>query len=247
METTTPSQDTITPSTELLKMAFDRFITHWKTFIGVTFLSWIPAIFSGLIDSYNIVPFVGFMPDGGLNFRSKPLTYLSATLGLLSLFTIVWGTIAIIIFIKNQYVKTPVLVLFARAQKKFWDFFWTMILGNILVLIALFLLIIPGIFLSIIFSMARIIVISDNVSGWKALKKSSLLIRGHFWAVFGRFFSFGFFLILLNTPVIIAVITIDRALESTFASTVYIFLASLIFMPITTLYHYFIYEDLSKL
>jgi hypothetical protein len=78
-----------------------------------------------------------------------------------------------------------------------WNNLWKFSILAILIFLATFggllLLIIPGIIFGIWFSFANFIFIDKGLEPRAAMSKSRELVKGRFWAVFGRLFVFGLF------------------------------------------------------
>lgn len=63
------------------------------------------------------------------------------------------------------------------------------------------LLIIPGIWLAVRYSMALFIVVGEGVGTSEALKRSAAYTKGYFWAIFGRGFVLGLIYIVIGIVV----------------------------------------------
>ncbi|GEM_PF-2850763 len=53
-------------------------------------------------------------------------------------------------------------------------------------------MLVPILYLSVRWQFSTLLVVTDNIANWSAMKRSAALVRGRWWAVFGRFFLFGF-------------------------------------------------------
>ncbi len=69
-----------------------------------------------------------------------------------------------------------------------------------LVIIGLFLLIIPGIYLSISYSFAMILMLDKDMGIWEAMETSRKAVTKHWFKVFGFFFVMGLILIVSLIP-----------------------------------------------
>lgn len=50
---------------------------------------------------------------------------------------------------------------------------------------------VPAVYLSVRWQFSTLLVITENIANWSALRRSGRLVRGRWWGVFGRFFLFG--------------------------------------------------------
>jgi hypothetical protein len=73
-----------------------------------------------------------------------------------------------------------------KAASLFFPMIWISILLTLAVLGASLLLILPGIYLSTCFYFAQLILVDQNIRGTKALSASRTLVKGRWWATFGR-------------------------------------------------------------
>ena len=95
----------------------------------------------------------------------------------------------------------------------YWGKMWWMRFVQRLLLLCLFiLLILPGIYFMVRWSLAEVVVVSEGITGLKALRRSRELTMGRFWPVFWLgVFPFLFF--LLPVAIYILLITVDERLD----------------------------------
>lgn len=99
-------------------------------------------------------------------------------------------------------------------------------------------------YLSVCFMFSYFILISENIKGWEAIKKSGALVRGRWWNTV-------FKLIILNLIIFaISLITvlikmIPQKTISGALGTLFTLIFSLAAIPFTAVYFYFIYKSLS--
>lgn len=78
---------------------------------------------------------------------------------------------------RAAYASTKGLVL---------SYLWVSILVGIVVNLAMLLLVLPGIYLSILYNFYSFAVVLEGKKGWSAAVRSGELVKGRWWAVFGR-------------------------------------------------------------
>lgn len=121
---------------------------------------------------------------------SSMLLPLNGVTYLVSLVVILWATIRLTLMVlrldEKKKPDSP-----EKESKAAWSlllpFFWINILVGLIVFGGTILLILPGIYLAVSLSMADIILLDRDTRGSKALSESRELIRGRWWATFGRF------------------------------------------------------------
>jgi hypothetical protein len=70
---------------------------------------------------------------------------------------------------------------YAGVVKRFWPLLGAVMLALLLTVGGFLLLVIPGIYLYIIYLFVAQAVVLENLVGWDALKRSSQLVSGYFW------------------------------------------------------------------
>ncbi len=89
----------------------------------------------------------------------------------------------------------------SRGWKLILPLSGTAILAWTLTLFGLILLVIPGIYLMLAWSQWTNIAVLEDTFGYKALKRSSELVRGYRWRTFGLFFVIGIVVWVLSVAV----------------------------------------------
>lgn len=163
------------PFGELLGSGWDQFIRDWKPnlelsirFLGASLLGFIATLLS------------------------SPLPPMGATV--LRLIAVLAGTA---IIVHTTIVLTDVVRKRdagdakaknddARGRTLFWPFVWIMVLRSLAVAGGLIAFVLPGIWLSIAFAFAPIVLLDNGLRGTQALAASHELVKGRWWAAFGR-------------------------------------------------------------
>jgi hypothetical protein len=122
-----------------------------------------------------------------------------------------------------------------KGINKFWSLLWVSILSGLMVLGGFILLVIPGIIFSIWVSQAIFVVLFEDKTGTKAIRRSKALVKGLFWPVFGRLL---FTLLPALGLMVIGAIGLPGVIVSSL-------ILSLALMPILFAYEYFLYKDLA--
>jgi hypothetical protein len=98
---------------------------------------------------------------------------------------------------------------FAFASHRLLSLLWLSILATILIVIGFILIILPGIWLLVSFSVAVPVLMLEGLGGFSALSRSMSLVRGRWWATFGRLIS----VLLMYVVALIVIGIIAGAIE----------------------------------
>jgi len=167
-----------------------------------------------------------------------PLTFL---LMLVSIVLTFFVTIAMVKAVANE-TMTDWKKAFNESKSLFWPYFLASILVGIVILIGFVLFIIPGIYLSIALGFYYFTLILENKRGWDSAQASKDLVKGYWWAVFGRILLFA---------IVIAVIAgilggIVEILDSEILSGVLSALINIVVTPFGVAFSYLIYKSLKS-
>jgi hypothetical protein len=132
--------------------------------------------------------------SGGRTFVYNGTIYTSDSTGLLSIVIIVLSVLAALLTVGamskallDGYSGHPTSwrhSLQATAAR-LGPLLWLAILTEVLLIIAYFLLVIPGIYLTICWTLAIPVLMFEGLGGYGALRRSRELITGHWWTTFG--------------------------------------------------------------
>ena len=219
---------------EFIKRSFKIY------FLKENFLYLTKVNLFGLLASIAIISplfLLGVLGDENPDFSSIPffiiILFIAAVLA-----SIVWG-----VWFQTTIIKAVSLVVEGKTQgvketyKLAWPKAGKYVLTGIVVGLAIaggfLLLLIPGILALTWFYFASYIVVNEEVGVIEAVKKSKALVKGYFWAVFGRWSFFMLFYILLQAG--LSFIPGIGPLVATLLS------------PFMVLIPYLLYEELKKI
>jgi hypothetical protein len=86
----------------------------------------------------------------------------------------------------------PLSEVFRWGLKKWWPICVTLILSTIATFAGMILLIIPGIILSLMFSISSEVAAVEDIGPIDAMKRSIALTKGYRWSIWGTYFVAGF-------------------------------------------------------
>jgi len=145
----------------------------------------------------------------GVNSASGTIALI--VVGLLGLFGQLLSHGATFKLLLDGYLgrSTDVGQSFAFASHRLMSLLWLVILITVMVAIG-FILIIPGIWLIVAFSVAVPVLMLEGLRGWAALRRSMDLVHGRWWATFGRLVA----MLLMYIVALIVIGVIAGALRS---------------------------------
>jgi hypothetical protein len=97
-------------------------------------------------------------------------------------------TAAVYRLLLGRYLDLPVTLgsAFGFALDRAVSLFWLAILTSFTVLIGILFLVIPGLYATIVLSVAVPVLVVEGYTGTAAMSRSSALVRGNFWRVLSR-------------------------------------------------------------
>jgi len=161
----------------------------------------------------------------------------------LALVISIWSSVALLYAIKERDGKIGAQEAFAKGWSKIISYFWISLLMGLIVAIGFILFIIPGIIFLVWFGLAVYVLVSENLTGMKALSRSKQLVNGHWGEVFLRYAVIFIIVIVVNLVLGFIFAPIEAPWPINIEST----LSSLFLAPFFITYTFLIYEDLRKI
>lgn len=190
MDTTPASAPTLANLSLLWQRIWARYRQQWPLFFRLALITNILTILSALFTP---------VPGGGWSSGLMSFGFVSAIVFIGGLIAAVWGSLAMYFAVANPDQAPTVNAAFKLGGPFFLDSFTTGLLAGLWVLLGLILLVIPGFYWAILYSLATYLVFKERLANMAALKRSKQLITGHWWAVFWRVVLFGVGLGLLSS------------------------------------------------
>lgn len=156
-------------------------------------------------------------------------------IGLVAIITVsLLGYASLFHFLGHAGDYPGILPLWRAAWPIIGRLWLTQLLAGLITVLGLVLLIVPGIIFLTRYVFAPFVVVLDGKFGREALSVSTSLVKGRFWAIFGRGLAISllswvlsFLVAQIDQPVIVGLLQI---------------LASLTVAPLTTIYFYHLYQ-----
>ena len=155
----------------LLKTSWNIYKKHFLLFVGVV----LPAIAVNII--FNILEII-----------PSSLPFIFVTVGNIAgfLLSILVG-ISLIYAVKEREKGITAKQALKKGWKRFFSYWWLTVLNVFIVMGGYLLFIIPGIIISVWFSVAAYVFVAEDRKGMTALFRSKHLVSGHWWGVLWRF------------------------------------------------------------
>lgn len=185
----------------------------------------VPLELIELIIRLSSIPSGSFVHDGTL--YTNNLTTASSGLGASLVVALIGGLAqllaigAVFRLVLDDYLgrHTSVQESFEFAADRLLSLLWIAILVAVLVGIGFVLLLLPGVYLLVAFSVAIPVLMAEGIKGMRALTRSRQLVSGRWWATFGRLFIAWLLLVVLS--LVFAAVNVASAL-SVSSVTVYL-------------------------
>jgi len=186
---------------EILSDAMSLFTSDFPLFLSI-------ALLSQIFHIINQVLLMFFKPDSSPNMMIAPIV-----LGVLGFCMASFGAIALIFAISQKYQGIEVDIgraLTDGTKGKFFKYIFTSILFGLVVAGGFVLLIVPGIYFTVIFYLVTVIVVLEQIHIIDAFKRSAELVKGNFGSVF---------LVILVTVIISVMMPVAVAAIKTFINS----------------------------
>ncbi|OGY82685.1 MAG: hypothetical protein A3F54_01710 [Candidatus Kerfeldbacteria bacterium RIFCSPHIGHO2_12_FULL_48_17] len=174
-------------TSDLIKKSWEDYKAHFGSLIGLVFTPLLAGVPLAIIIGIWAVMAYGSNQVGG----SGTSPVVNWSLGILSLIALIvlivgvlWGYSAMLAKIVNMGLSYKESL--RLGWKKFWTFLWVSILVGLITMGGNMLLLIPGFILSIYTMFAIYAVFEEEKKGLAAVSRSFELVKGYWWAVFGR-------------------------------------------------------------
>ncbi len=212
--------------TTLIKESFEVYKKKIKPILLLLLISVVGIAMLGVLIAATVLGTL--MVEGSVVI----LLLASISLCLVFVFWLIFIGFSFLILVVKP-VGTKLKEIFQEAWKKFWQYFWVVILSSFFLILSSLFLIIPGIIVGIYLSFYSYAFIIEGEKGMNALKRSWALVKGNWWKIFGR-------IILLN--IVFGIVFAIVGLANDLLSTIFQFLS----MPFGIIFSYLLYLELKK-
>jgi hypothetical protein len=208
---------------------FGRTWEMFKVIAAVAIFAFAGAILSAAIESMRQGLIIG--------------TVVVATIAVL--IASAWGNGALVFAVSDE--KLSVVGAYKKAWQKVGSFIWITIL-YLIVIMGHWILVIPGVILTVWFGFGLFILAKEDVRGMSALLKSKEYVSGHFGDVFLRWLvPFAFMAVYIAIRGVLNLASIVIPLVPTVVSGIIYLLWAIVIVPFIMLFVYHIYQDLRGL
>ena len=166
-----------------------------------------------------------------------PFSIISALALVIGYIILVFSSLALIFSIHNN---AGVDASYRASLRFFWPYVWIAILSSLALMGTAIMLVIPAIWLAILFTLKSYTLVIENRRGMDSLRQSKDYVTGYWWAVFGRALLFGIIIgigsIIIRLPFgILGVPLISSIVQS---------IIIVVTVPFSSIFFYKIFENL---
>lgn len=228
----------IPKASEILKEAWALYKRMFGTLAGLTAIPIVGFFIIGIG-----VGLGGLMNGKGeFNFNNPLVTGIGGVLFLIMLIISLWATIAELVAIRDRHESIGIGEAFARSRKFLLPFILTALLVSLAVIGGIILLIIPGIIFALWFSQTSYIVVSENLSGAEAMKRSKAYVKGRIGVIFGKLFYVG----LITIAISIAASIVGAVLGNQIISSIINQIVNVLWSPVIAIFGFLLYEHIKR-
>lgn len=171
---------------------------------------------------------------------------LAAIVGIIIACISVWAFAATIRNITSSDPNISAGKSFNEASKDIMPLIFTGLLAFIFIFGGFLLLIVPGIIFAFWYGQSAYVVITEGLSGKKALDQSKLYAKGNIGQIFKKGFYIGIISILIGFAVGIIFGSIDKLLNLTFMTLVGNIIFQLFWTPLASVYAFLLFQYLRQ-
>ncbi len=190
MDTVSAPSPALADISLLWQRIWTRYKQQWPLFFRLALITNGLTVLSALFTS---------APGNSWSSGLMSFGFVSAIVFIGGLIAAVWGSLATNFAVAHPDQAPTVGVAFKLGGPFFLNSFTTGLLTGLWVLLGLVLLVVPGLYWGVLYSLATYLVFKERLANMAALKRSRALVTGHWWAVFWRIILFGAVLAVLTS------------------------------------------------
>jgi len=162
-----------------------------------------------------------------------------------------WAGIAGVLVLADNNKSLKFSDACQKSWAKFWPLVWVAIIASFVIGGGFALFIIPGLIFSVYFIFAKLIAILENKKGLSALIYSREYLRGHFWAITGRYFLVVFVSLIVYSLLnaifnfLVSQLNLSSLIETLISSFATVLINALTF-PLMMTAMYLLYQNLRE-
>ena len=231
-------------SIELLKNSWIFFKSRYKVLVSISLIEFAVVLFLFLV--------ISFVTPGGTAGQSSILGLFTniggnigiiLLLGVIYIFTQSWSRVAMFFAIKDSEENIGVADSYRLGLSKLLSYWWLIVISFLVVTGGFMLFVIPGIILSVSFSVVMFVLIAEDLGGLTALLKSREYVKGYWVGVWFRFFVAN---VILGLIFVAPGFLID-SLGNNLLETVYGLLVRVLYTPFLLIFTYLVYRNLKSI
>lgn len=237
-----PSQGQLRPIMDMARESWARFTKRVGYFIAFMIVSAIvplAAVFAGVMIGAGVGAVAGSVAGATVGFIIGGIFLVAGYIA--AFYFSVMFNLAFMAAIADEQLRS-IKEAVMRVKGRVGQGFLTSLLVGVIIAVGMLVLIIPGIYLAVIYAFALWVFLQEQKSGMDALRGSQELVRGRWWPVFGRLVGFGvlLFLVVMVPQIVFSAIGLD------IVGVLYNIVASVLAGPVTAIYIYLLFLNLKS-
>lgn len=231
---------------ELAKSSWPIYKQNITKFISLMLIPLFAFFVLGVLTVFSIIPIFVFHPENiAIKYGLIALIVIVLIIAFcLFIYIAISSQAGMFLLIKNHKDNITVKDAFMGGRKIAVKFFVTNLLVAFFVFLWTLLFIIPGIYMTLAYSMAIWVLVCEGIAGGAAIKKSKQLVKGYWMALFGRY---AVVYIAVYAVIMIPFLIFGEKSGIGIAWTVISQVLSFLVAPFIVIYTYHIYLDLKRI
>lgn len=232
------------PSRALLTEAWGIYTKKVGTIVGIFLTAMLAVVVSVLLVALALAS-LGLLNlsalAAGETMRAfsgaalLPMLSTALVLAVVIVGAYVWSHLATLLVIVYHEERITVREAYRRASSLVPAFLWLGLLSGVLTMLGFILLIVPGVIAWVWFRSASYLLVTENLRGAAALRKSREYVRGIWSTVFARYAYMAGIALVAN-------ILLNMVAEGLSGLVM-----ALVFTPLSTAYGFVLYQDLKRI
>lgn len=203
------------PVGALISSGWEQFKRDWKAHLelSVRFILAAAIVYAAALIGQS-------MPVAGRVAFSLMATFVAAAINLHTILTLIELALR-----RDRSAAGEAKPSVEIGRTHFFPFLWVMVLQSLAVFGGLVVFFLPGVWLSVLLGYSLLCLVEDGTTGLGALRASAELVKGRWWATFGRTLAAGLIVALLasmTTLLLLIVIGMFVGMDQVFGLADYV-------------------------
>ena len=221
----------------LFREAWTAYKTRWGKLVALSFSALIISFLLSVGLPLLAGVLIGVSMTSGGSISLMPIilvVILSVVFGIIIGFVSIWAQLALVVGVTDDNVTWT--QAYRIAWSKFFSYLWVTILTGLLVVGAMMFFVIPGIIWGLSLVFVNFVFILENRRGIDAIARSRTLVRGRWWAVFGRVLLISLIPMVVSLVVSLLAKIFGELSPINYIATIIMWMIMILIVPFSLLY-----------